>query len=68
MLYEYVAQSSISDDIILEYPILLKSRAGFQVTATYNATHLGHARSIGNIEQVCLYLYIASLAIILSSL
>ena len=39
MLYEYVAQSSISDDIILEYPILLKSRAGFHVVTTYKSTH-----------------------------
>ena len=68
MLCEYIAQPSISDAIILEYPGLLKSRAGFQATATYNATHLGHGRSIGNIEQVCLYSYIAFTATTLSSL
>ena len=68
LLYGDVTQSSLSDDIILEYPDLLKSRAGFQVTATYNATNLGHACSIGNIEQVCLYPYIAFVATTLSSL
>ena len=68
LLYGDVTQSSLSDDIILGYPNLLKSRAGFQLTATYNATHLGHPCSIGNTEQVCLYPYNASLATTLSSL
>ena len=68
LLYGDITQSFLSDGIILKYPDLLKSRAGFQVTATYNATHPGHARSIGNIEQVCLYSYIAFVATTLSSL
>ena len=63
-----VKQSSLSDGIILEYPNLLKARARFRVTITYNATYLGYTCSIGNIEQVCLYPYIASLATTLSSL
>ena len=50
LLYGGVTQSSLSDDFILGYPNLLKSRAGFQVTAAYNAKHLDHACSIGNIK------------------
>jgi hypothetical protein len=68
MLYEYVAQPSISDSIILEYAGLLKSRAGYRVITNYQSTRQDHGRSIGNMEQVCLYRCIASLAIILSSL
>jgi len=68
LLYRDVTQSSLSGHIILDYPNSFEWWAEFQVTATHNATRLGHGRSIGSIEQVCLYPCIAFVATTLSSL